>query len=60
MKDKNLTQQMINNQLLQAIVISAIIASIVSMVMGDNAIWSWAIPVGVAVGAAINGGRSSQ
>lgn len=34
-------------------VIAAVVALVVSAVTGDQAIWSWAIPVGVAVGLAV-------
>lgn len=37
-------------------VVSALVALIVSSLTGDAAIWSWAIPVGVAVGLAVGAG----
>ncbi len=39
------------------IIVAALIAVIVSSVTGDNAVWSWAVPVGLAVGLAIGAGR---
>lgn len=42
------------------IFVAALIALLVSTVTGDNAVWSWAIPVGVAVGLAIGAGRQRE
>ena len=58
MKEKNLTQQFINYGLLISIIISALIALIVSNITQDDTIWSWAIPVGAAVGVAISNRRN--
>ncbi|MCI0397457.1 MAG: hypothetical protein L0332_19335 [Chloroflexi bacterium] len=41
------------------VIVAAVIALIVSLITGDNDIWIWAIPVGVAVGLAI-GARAGR
>lgn len=38
----------------------ALVALAVSAVTGDTSIWSWAVPVGLAVGLAIGAGRSQE
>jgi hypothetical protein len=38
----------------------ALIALLVSMLTGDNAVWSWAIPVGLACGLAIGQGAQNR
>ena len=38
---------------------AAVIALLVNMIMGSSAVWSWAIPVGIAVGLAVGAGRSA-
>ena len=40
--------------------IGALVAWIVSSVTGDQAVWSWAVPVGLASGLAIGAGRQSR
>lgn len=40
------------------VVAGALIAVLVSIVTGDNSVWSWAIPVGMATGLAVGVGRS--
>jgi hypothetical protein len=42
------------------VIIAAIIALLVSATTGDQSIWSWAIPVGLATGLAIGAGRQQQ
>lgn len=39
------------------IVVGALVALIVSALTGDQAVWSWTIPVGLAAGLAIGAGR---
>lgn len=41
------------------ILIGAAAALIIESITGDNSIWSWAIPVGLACGLAIGSGRSN-
>ncbi len=60
MNEKNLKHQFINYGMLAGIIVSALIALIVSNITQDNTIWSWATPIGVAVGSAINSGRKSK
>ncbi|MDX1436164.1 MAG: hypothetical protein R3335_05095 [Anaerolineales bacterium] len=38
----------------------ALIALVVSLITGDQAVWSWAIPVGLASGLAIGAGRQRR
>jgi hypothetical protein len=38
----------------------ALVALLVSSVTGDASIWSWAVPVGLAVGLAIGAGRAKE
>lgn len=38
----------------------AIVAALVSAITGNNDIWIWAIPVGVAVGLAIGAGMQNK
>jgi hypothetical protein len=40
--------------------VAALVALVVSMITGDDAVWTWAIPVGIAVGLAIGAGRQSK
>ena len=41
------------------VIIGAAIALIVQLITGDSSIWSWAIPVGLAVGLAVGAGNNS-
>jgi hypothetical protein len=41
-------------------IMGALIALLVSTMTGDNAVWSWAIPVGVACGLAVGQGAQSR
>ncbi len=38
--------------------LGGLVGLVVYLITGDSAVWAWAIPVGVAVGAAIGAGRS--
>ena len=40
--------------------VGAAIALLVHTITGDSTIWSWALPVGLAVGLAIGAGQSSR
>ena len=42
------------------IFVATMIALLVSASTGDQSIWSWAIPVGLATGLAIGAGREQQ
>lgn len=42
------------------VIIGVVVALIVSVTMGDDAVWSWAIPVGVAVGLAVGAKKESS
>lgn len=42
--------------MVSGIVIGAFVALVVSTVTADQSIWSWAIPVGLAMGLAIGAG----
>lgn len=46
--------------MVSGILIAALIAVIVSSITGEQAIWAWAIPVGLAVGLAIGAGHAQQ
>lgn len=37
----------------------ALVALLVNLMTGDPAVWTWAIPVGLASGLAIGGGRQA-
>jgi hypothetical protein len=39
------------------VIVGALIALIVSAITGDQSIWAWAIPVGLASGLAVGAGR---
>ena len=38
----------------------ALVALLVSTITGDSAVWSWAIPVGLAVGLALGAGATAE
>ena len=42
------------------VLVGTIIALIVSMTTGDNFVWSWAIPAGLAGGLAIGAGAANK
>jgi hypothetical protein len=42
------------------IIAAALISLLVNAITGNGDIWSWSIPVGLAVGLAIGAGRQSQ
>lgn len=42
------------------IITAALVALLVSSVTGDNSVWSWAIPVGLASGLAVGAGQQRQ
>ena len=42
------------------VLIGAAVALLVSLVTGDNFIWSWAIPVGLASGLAVGAGAANS
>ena len=57
MKNRNFTLNAGNGMVLGAVV-GALIALLVNAVTGNSSIWTWAIPVGLAIGLAIGAGRS--
>lgn len=42
------------------VLVAAILSLIVDLVTGDSSIWTWGIPVGLALGVAIGAGRGKQ
>lgn len=42
------------------ILISTLIALIVNLITGDSSVWTYMIPIGVAMGAAIGAGQAKQ
>jgi hypothetical protein len=42
------------------VIVAAVIALVASFTTGDNSIWLWAIPVGLAVGLAIGAGAARR
>jgi hypothetical protein len=42
------------------VLVAGLVALIVSLTTGDNNIWTWAIPVGVASGLAVGAGNASK
>jgi hypothetical protein len=38
-------------------ILGGLIALVVSAITGDQSVWSWAVPVGLATGLAIGAGR---
>lgn len=46
--------------MVMGILVSAAIALLVGSITGDNSIWSWAIPVGLASGLAIGAGAANN
>ena len=42
------------------IFVAALVALVVSFITDDQSIWSWAIPVGLAIGLAIGAGRQQN
>ncbi len=60
MNVKNLKQYFTKNVILLSIIISVLIALLVTAITDDNIVWSWAVPLGIGVGAAINAGISSK
>lgn len=42
------------------VIIASAVALIVSTLTGDDSVWAWAIPLGIASGLAIGAGRASQ
>jgi threonine/homoserine efflux transporter RhtA len=42
------------------VIIAALIALLVSALTGDQSIWAWAIPVGLAVGLAVGAGSDKK
>ena len=59
MKNRNFTLNAGNGMVLGAVV-GALIALLVNVVTGNSSIWTWAIPVGLAIGLAIGAGRSQK
>ena len=42
------------------VTIASLIAFVVSLITGDDTVWTWAVPLGIAVGAAIGAGGDNQ
>lgn len=42
------------------VIIGALIALVVSAIIGDQSVWAWAIPVGLAVGLAVGVGNQNE
>jgi hypothetical protein len=42
------------------VIVGALIALIVSTITGDQSVWAWAIPVGLASGLAVGAGKGQD
>ena len=58
--NENKKPSIFNNMMMISIVIAAFIALIVSLTTGDQTVWAYMIPIGVAVGASISNGRKEK
>ncbi len=59
-KQQNRSRWNAGRGMVAGIFVGAAVALAVSVITGDQSIWSWAIPVGLAVGLAIGAGRQRQ
>lgn len=42
------------------VIIGALMALVISAITGDQSVWAWAIPVGLAVGLAVGAGSQKR